>query len=324
LSDDGVMLSREGLRINQAWREIAMKALSSETTSPVELYAHRILQTALQNRAPLNDKEYSTHLNYAYLKTESLENRGITTENLYSTVNSERKRVWTTERENLHKEIISHFLSKWENVPYNREAVLSGGLAGGGKTTTLNKHTHFNLNDYAFLSPDDVKEVMSVKGMFPKIHGLTTMEVSALGYEESCHITHMLFQDCLNKGRNLIYDTTMGSHMAVTAKLNPMREQGYTMSAVFIDIQISTSLRRSQERHRRGLTHYLTTGDGHGGRLLPRYAVKGQQPDNPRLFASKNREIFNHYRNHNWFKESYVFDNNVDGRPPQLLTWTER
>lgn len=317
MSDNAVTLSREGLIINQAWREQAMKAISSETNRPVELYAHQLLQTALQNRMPLNEKQYSTHLNYAYLKTESLENRGINTENLNSTVNSEGRRVWTTERETLHKEILRDFLSSWENVPYRREAVLSGGLAGGGKTTTLTNHTHYDLNSYAFLSPDDVKLAMSEKGMFPAIHGLTTMEVSALGYEESCYVTNLLFQDCLDKGRNLIFDTTMGSHVATTAKLNPMREHDYLMSAVFIDIQISTSLRRSQERHRHGLNEFLTTGEGHGGRLLPRYAVKRQVPDNPHSFSSKNREIFNHYRDAGWFNESIVFDNNVDGQAPQ-------
>lgn len=296
-----------------------MKALSSETNRPVELYAHSLLQTALQNRSPLNEKQYATHLNYAYVKTESLENRGINTENLHSLVTANGNRVWTPERENLHQEIITNFLSQWDTVPYDREAVLSGGLAGGGKTTTLTKHTHFNLNNYAFLSPDDVKEAMSEKGMFPKIHGLTTMESSALGYEEASYIAALLFNDCLDKGRNLIYDTTMGSHMAVTSKLNPMREQGYTMSAVFIDIQISTSLRRSQERHRRGLAQYLTSGEGYGGRLLPRHAVKRQIPDNPLMHSSKNREIFNHYRDADWFHESYIFDNNVDGRAPELV-----
>jgi predicted kinase len=297
-----------------------MTALSFETNRPVELYAHKLLQTALENRTPLDAKQYATHLNYAYVKTESLENRGINTENLHSTVTSDGKRVWVAEREILHQEIIREFLKKWDDVPYQREAVLTGGLAGGGKTTTLTQHTHFDMKNYAFISSDDVKEVMSGKNMFPKIHGLTTMEVSALGYEESCYITNRLFQDCLEKGRNLIFDTTMGSHAAVTAKLNPMRENGYTMSAVFIDIQISTSLRRSQERHRRGLEHYLTSGDGHGGRLLPRHAVKRQIPEHPHLFASKNREIFNHYRDAGWFDESYVFDNNVDGRKPQQIS----
>jgi predicted kinase len=312
------MLSREGILITQSWRESAMKALSLETTRPVELYAHNLLHTALQNRTPLNEKEYATHLNYAYVKTESLENRGINTENLNSTVTA-NGRVWTPERETLHKEIINDFLTDWDMVPLNREAVLSGGLAGGGKTTTLTQHTHFNLNDYAFLSPDDVKEKMSEKDMFPSIRGLTTMEASALGYEESCYITNLLFQDCLKAGRNLIYDTTMGSRLAVEAKLEPMREHGYTMSAVFIDIQISTSLRRSQERHRAGLTKFLTTGNGYGGRLLPRHAVKRQIPDHPTISSSKNREIFNHYRETGWFNESYLFDNNVEGRAPQLI-----
>lgn len=295
-----------------------MQALSLETTRPVELYAHKLLQTALTNRTALTEKEYATHLNYAYVKTESLENRGINTENLNSTV-TDGIRTWTPEREKLHQEIISSFLSKWDNVPLNREAVLSGGLAGGGKTTTLIQHTHFNLDDYAFLSPDDMKEAMSEKGMFPEINGLTTMESSALGYEEASYLAAVLFDDCLAKGRNLIYDTTMGTHSGVTMKIEPLREHGYMMSAVFIDIQISTSLRRSQERHRRGLARYLTTGEGHGGRLLPRHAVKGQIPDNPVDYSSKNREIFNHYRETGWFNESFVFDNNVDGRAPQLV-----
>lgn len=296
-----------------------MVALSSETVRPVELYAHKLLQTAMLKREAFTEDQYATHLNYAYLKTESLENRGINTENLHSTVTTDGVRVWTPERDELHRKIINEFLTNWDSVPYNREAVLSGGLAGGGKTTTLTNHTHYDLMDYAFLSPDDVKESMSANGMFPDIHGLTPMEVSALGYEESCHITNLLFQDCLDKGRNLIFDTTMGNELALQAKLNPMHEQGYKVDAVFVDIQISTSLRRSQERHRHGLSDYITTGKGYGGRLLPRHAVKRQIPANPRVSSSKNREIFNQYRDDGWFVEAYVFDNNVDGRAPQLL-----
>lgn len=296
-----------------------MVALSSETVRPVEQYAHNLLQTAFLNREPLTESQYTTHLNYAYLKTESLENRGINTENLHSTVIN-GVRVWTPEREALHKEITTEFLTRWNNIPRNREAVLSGGLAGGGKTTTLTNHTHYDLRNYAFLSPDDVKEAMSANDMFPDIRGLTPMEVSALGYEESSYITNLLFQDCLDKGLNLIFDTTMGSHIALKAKLEPMRECDYRIDAVFVDIQISTSLRRSQERHRHGLTDYITTGKGYGGRLLPRHAVKRQVPDNPRVSSSKNREIFNQYRDAGWFAEAHVFDNNVDGRAPQLLS----
>lgn len=296
-----------------------MRALSSETVRPVELYAHNLLQTALLNREALTENQYATHLNYAYLKTESLENRGINTENLHSTVN-DGKRIWSPEREALHNEIINDFLTRWNKVPLNREAVLSGGLAGGGKTTTLTHHTHYDLSDYAFLSPDDVKEAMSARNMFPVLHGLTPMEVSALGYEESCHITNTLFSDCLNKGRNLIFDTTMGHSSALEAKLNPMKEKGYKVDAVFVDIQISTSLRRSQERHRLGLNEYITEGKGYGGRLLPRHAVKRQIPDNPEVSSSKNREIFNLYRDAGWFVEAHVFDNNVDGRPPQFIS----
>jgi len=296
-----------------------MQTFSFDTVRPVELYAHRLLQTALENQVPLDEKKYASHLNYAYLKTESLEKLGISTETLNSTVTVDGTRIWNSDRAELHTEIVNHFLTKWDGVPRNRDAVLSGGLAGGGKTTTLTQHTHYNLNDYAFLSPDDVKEVMSEKEMFPKIHGLTPMEVSALGYEESSYITALLFNDCVNNGRNLIFDTTMGSHMALNAKIGPMREHGYRMNAVFVDIQISTSLRRSQERHRRGLTQFLTAGDKHGGRLLPRYAVKRQVPSNPALHSSKNREIFNHYRDAGWFAESLIFDNNVDGQAPRRV-----
>lgn len=312
------MLSREGIWIDKSWREDAMVALSSETIRPVEQYAHNLLQTALLNREAFNESEYATHLNYAYLKTESLEKRGINTENLHSTVTSNGKRSWSPERENLHHAIINSFLTKWANIPCHREAVLSGGLAGGGKTTTLTQHTHYDLNNYAFLSPDDVKEAMSENGMFPEIRGLTPMEVSALGYEESSYITNMLFQDCVNSGRNLIFDTTMGSTVALDAKLNPLRDHAYDIRAVFVDIQISTSLRRSQERHRHGLNEFITTGSGFGGRLLPRYAVKRQVPSNPKI-SSKNRELFNDYRSKGWFVESHVFDNNVDGRAPKLI-----
>lgn len=295
-----------------------MENISFGTANPAALHAQTLLRNARQNRAPLTDEQYAAHLNYAYTKTESLENQGITSESMNSKIVN-GKRIWNETRTAQHQNIINHFLTKWKNVPCNRKAVLSGGLAGGGKTSTLQRHTHYNLDDYTFLSPDDIKEAMSERNMFPEILGLTPMEVSALGYEESCYITNRLFSECLSQGRNIIYDTTMGSHKAVDLKVEPLKGNGYIIDAVFIDIQISTSLRRSQERHRRGLNRFLTHNVGNGGRLLPRHAVKSQVPSNPDLYASRNREVFNHYRNSGWFADTLVFDNNVDNQKPLLV-----
>lgn len=292
-----------------------------------ELLAQPILNDTRENRNPLNDVEYAKHLEYVYFKLQSMESEGNTTENMHSEpsdplssepfMTADRKRIWAPERLAQHEEIIAEFLSRWKNAPTNNEAVLTAGLAGGGKTTILTQNSHHELNNYAVLSADEVKEVMAKKGMFPDISGLTPMEVSALGYEESCHITNLLFLNCLAAGRNLIYDTTMGSHVSATSKLEPLREHDYKVSAVFIEVQIPTALKRSQERHRQGLDRYLTIGDGHGGRLVPRQYITGQKPTDPQ-YSSVNREIYNHYRDAGWFHQTIVLDNNVAGCAP---TW---
>lgn len=279
--------------------------------------AAKRLKYAAGRNQPVSNAIFNRHIENAYELIEQLRAEGMDTVNLYGTRADTGQVTWDADRVHLHAEIVEHFTSKWVNVPRERQAVISGGLAGSGKTTTLANHAGIDIDEFALLSPDDIKEVMAEKGMFSDIPGLTPMESSALGYEEATHLTNVLLEKAVKDGYNLIYDTTMGSVPATVSKLQPMVDKDYRIRVVFVDIDVDTSLRRSQERHRAGLNEYLLHNRGFGGRLLPKIAVVTQQPTQPG-YLSRNKEVFDELKQQGWFQEAVVYSNNVDGQPPIL------
>ena len=48
-----------------------------------------------------------------------------------------KRRIWTTERSELHGEIVRDLYAKADAVPCDGQAILAGGLPGAGKTTVL-------------------------------------------------------------------------------------------------------------------------------------------------------------------------------------------
>lgn len=228
--------------------------------------------------------------------------------------------VWNEERQLLHEEIMTEQLEKWKNLPRERKAIFSGGLGGAGKGTCL-KSSLLNINqeNYATLNPDDIKEVLAEKNAIPSIEGLTPMEASPLVHEEASHITKMLTALVVKRGINIIYDTTMGSISSTRAKIQNMKNAGYDVEAVFVDISMKTSDIRADIRHRSGHNRYLL-GKGNGGRLLPRDVTADQSPANPE-YRSKNAENFLTLNEEGLFMKVQAFDN--DGAAPVPLTLDE-
>lgn len=280
--------------------------------------ARRRLQHAKERQQPFSDTLYARHLEYVYTLAKQLINSNQTTAYFYASRDAENNLVWSEERSLQHQQVLEYFTSQWQNVLRESQAIVSGGLPGGGKTSTLENHAGITHDNFAVLSPDDVKEVMAAYDLCPQTPGFTPMESSALVYEEAVYLTNLLLEKATRERYNLIYDMSMSNHSVSVARLRPMLSAGYDIQAVFIDIEIATSLRRSQERHRKGLDRYLVEGTGCGGRLLPREAIISQQSSNP-LVSSKNVEVFEALKRDGWFSSTMVFDNNLDGVAPRRI-----
>ncbi len=236
---------------------------------------------------------------------------GLATDSRY--VTDPDKETWARERRVLHDAIITDIYEAAHDVPCERRAILAGGLPGAGKTTVLEHHPRVDRSQYLTINPDDVKEQMAERGMIPEVAGLSPMEASELVHEESSHIAKQLALRAMPDGKNVIWDITMSSEKSTEKRINDLRGFGYErVEAIFVDIPIETSIRRTEGRHREDHDKYRA-GQGLGGRYVAPEIISSQQdPD----WGSCNRKTFERVKPQldTWER----WDNSVDGRAAQL------
>lgn len=218
------------------------------------------------------------------------------------------RQQWTAERDRIHGEIVRDIYSEATSVPCEYRAIIAGGLAGAGKSTVLSAQLGIDQSQYLTINPDDIKEKMARRGLVPEVEGLSPMEASDLVHEESSVIAKQLAHRAQLDGKNLIWDITMSSRESTQERIDALRSAGYNrIDAVFVDIPIETSIRRTQARHREGHDMWRA-GEGLGGRYVPPEVILRQaDPD----WGSKNRKHFEAAKVavNNWI----VLDNSVDG-----------
>ena len=189
-----------------------------------------------------------------------------------------------------------------------------GGLSSAGKTTTLRAHAGLDLDQYVLLNPDDMKEELLKRGAHPTIPGhedLAPMEHSTLIHAESCHLAEMLAARAYADGKNVIWDVTMGELGGTRQRLTQIRQRGYKVRGIFVDVPIATSIERSSSRYQKALIEYLE-GKGHGGRPIPPQFISEQGlPDG----GSRNRQVFDTVRDQ--FEDWQLFD--TSGLAPRLI-----
>jgi predicted kinase len=260
-------------------------------------------------KPPLNDADYAAHRDkvVAFLK----ESHEATHEN--TTINPD-KNIWSDERIVLQDEILREAYDSAAEVPCERKAIIAGGLGGAGKTTVLERVAGVDTSKYLTINPDECKEALARHHMLPDVPGLSPMEVSGLGHEESSYIAKRLAMRAYAEGKNVIWDITMSRPESVISRISELRAAGYEqVDGVFIDIPVETSVARSEARHRRGHDLYLA-GNGPGGRYVPPEVIRAQaDPEHGTI----NRKAFESAKPH--FDNWVIFDNSVDGRPAVVV-----
>jgi predicted ABC-type ATPase len=217
------------------------------------------------------------------------------------------RQQWTAERDRIHGEIVRDIYSEASSVPCEYRAIIAGGLGGAGKSTVLSAQLGIDRSQFLTINPDDIKEKIARRGLVPEIEGLSPMEASDLVHEESSIIAKQLAHRAQLDGKNLIWDITMSSQKSTQDRIDDLRSAGYSrIDAVFVDIPIETSIRRTQARHHEGHDKWRA-GEGLGGRYVPPEVILRQaDPD----WGSKNRKYFEAAKAtvNNWI----MLDNSVD------------
>ncbi len=224
------------------------------------------------------------------------------------------KDIWTDDRIARQDEVIKDLYASAEHVPCERKAIIAGGLGGAGKTTVLTEHAGVDLSRYFTINPDRCKEELARHKMLPEIQGLSPMETSSLGHEESSYIARRLAFRAYAEGKNVIWDITMSRSASAVSRIDELRSAGYEhIEGIFVDIPVETSVARSEARHRRGHDKYLA-GEGLGGRYVPAELIRSQADPE---YGSINRRAFEEAKP--LLDEWAIFENSVDGRPATVV-----
>ena len=262
---------------------------------------------------PLSDADYAAHREkvISFLK----ETHEATNEK--STINPD-KDIWTDSRVAQQDEILRKAYDSAADVPCERKAIIAGGLGGAGKTTVLGTLAGVDLSQYVTINPDNCKEELARHDMLPTVAGLSPMEVSGLGHEESSYIAKRLAMRAYAEGKNVIWDITMSKPESAISRIGELRSAGYQqVDGVFVDIPVETSVARSDARHRRGHDLYLA-GHGLGGRFVPPEVIRAQADPE---YGTVNRKAFESAKP--YFDNWVIYDNSVDGRPAIVVERSE-
>jgi predicted kinase len=261
---------------------------------------------------PLTDAEHADHVKAVEGRLADAHVAEIDTYKTHTI--DENHEVWSYDRRLVHDSLIESLYARAADVPNDHEAVVTGGLAGAGKTTVLTDHAGIDLGRYLMINPDLIKEEMAARGLVPEINGLTPMEASELVHEESSHIAKRLAHLAQADGKNVIWDITMSRVESAEQRIQSLRASGYTkIEGIFVDIPVEVSLRRADDRHREGHDQYRA-GNGLGGRCVPKDIIQAQADDH---WGSKNRAHFEAVKGR--FTGWALYNNSVDGRAPVLI-----
>jgi predicted ABC-type ATPase len=261
--------------------------------------------------APLDDAEWDEHVTEVRDGLADAAADGRAT-NIQHTVDPDRQE-WSRERNRIQSAIVADLYEQARDVPCSGHAIIAGGLGGAGKSTVLSSHAGIDLSKYLTINPDSIKEEMARRGLIPDVEGLSPMEASELVHEESSFIAKRLALRATADQKNVIWDITMSSLDSTERRIDELRDAGYSVDGVFVDIPVETSVSRAEFRHRVGHEEYRA-GIGMGGRYVPPEVIRAQADAD---WGSKNRRTFEAVRGR--FDQWSRYDNGVNGRPPVLV-----
>jgi Zeta toxin len=180
--------------------------------------------------------------------------------------------IWTPARNKDQGLLVTGMYERADGVPCERDAVIAGGLRGTDKASAL-AQAAVNQSHYLTISIDLVMEEMAARDLIPRIEGLSPLEGANLVHAEAQFLAKRLGLRAMADGRNLLWDITMASGLAVESWLSALNRARYATTGVFVDIDIETSVRRSEAIYRSQYMEHRR-GRGYGGRYVPPEAIR--------------------------------------------------
>jgi predicted kinase len=180
--------------------------------------------------------------------------------------------IWTAERNMDQGAMVAAMYGRADAIPCERKAVLAGGLPGANTAGALTQ-AGIDASRYMTISIDAILAEMAERGLIPHVDGLSPLEAADLVHAEAQFLAKRLGLRALADGRNVIWDISFASQHAVESWIAAHRRAGYTIHAIFAELSIEESVRRSAARRRRGHDEYRQRR-GYGGRFIPPAAIR--------------------------------------------------
>lgn len=302
------------LEADDAYGSVFSTPVDPDSTGQMGVEQERVLEDAVRSHATIGEFAMARRRRYVERVLDGMPD----TQSRFSTVDDQGRRSYTPERLRLQDAVIDRMMDRARDVPCDRRALMTGGIGGAGKSSSL-RAMGVNGDEWLTLNNDDIKEEMARAGMIPKVRGLTPMESCPLVHEEASDMLARMRRRALDRGMNVIVDGTMSSYGSTSRKIGQLHDAGYEVRAMFVDVSVDTAKRRAFGRYRRSMDEYTTSGVGVGGRWLPERVIESQRSDDPG-FRTVNAETFGRLAREGVFDgEPAVFDNDVDGRGSRRL-----
>lgn len=175
-----------------------------------------------------------------------------------------------------------------------REAVILGGAPGAGKSRIV--EDIIGTDGYVVIDSDDIKSYLPE---YTKALLMNKKSIAAdLVHNESSDIANMTFYSSVEADSSLIFDGTMKKVSKYNELITCLREYGYKINLVVVDVDVEVALERVKQR-------YFTPM----GRFVPEDIVVSAN----HLVAKSFFEL------KDLADEFTVFNNSYNGKEPEVI-----
>ncbi|KIQ83101.1 zeta toxin family protein [Bacillus cereus group sp. MYBK234-1] len=210
---------------------------------------------------------------------------------------------YTIERKLLHNEIIESFLKGQLQQEQEPEAILLGGGSAAGKSSIgelVIKGYKLQKQNMIWIDPDKIKEKIPEYQDAMESEDIESMKQAAfLVHDESSDITMKLLKICMKRKLNFMYDGTMKNEVKYIKLIQQLRQAGFSIKAIIVDVPIKVALERSNMR-------FKVTG-----RLVPEHIIEQSHMRVATTF-SKIKDLIDCYT---------LYDNT--GKEPEVFAFKE-
>ncbi|MEW4206242.1 MULTISPECIES: zeta toxin family protein [Bacillus cereus group] len=210
---------------------------------------------------------------------------------------------YTIERKLLHNEIIESFLKGQLQQEQEPEAILLGGGSAAGKSSIgelVIKGYKLQKQNMIWIDPDKIKEKIPEYQDAMESEDIESMKQAAfLVHDESSDITMKLLKICMKRKLNFMYDGTMKNEVKYIKLIQQLRQAGFSIKAIIVDVPIKVALKRSNMR-------FKVTG-----RLVPEHIIEESHMRVATTF-SKIKDLIDCYT---------LYDNT--GKEPEVFAFKE-